>query len=165
MISVLSAYALYSEDSPVVTLNQDNFRELVLNSDDLWLIDFYAPWCTACQEVIPDVETLAERFSSLLKVGAVDVDENTYWASQFHIKSMPSFFFLGYDKSDVPEELKGINHRQDLYHQTTDLIQKALKGKPKTDEEKQQDADYKEMGKAYKEEKSTNLTCTTSRQQ
>ena len=30
---------------PVVTLTDDNFNELVLNSNTLWIVEFYAPWC------------------------------------------------------------------------------------------------------------------------
>ena len=28
----------------VVTLTDNNFEELVLKSDDMWLVEFFAPW-------------------------------------------------------------------------------------------------------------------------
>ena len=28
----------------VITLTDSNFESLVLNSDDIWLVEFFAPW-------------------------------------------------------------------------------------------------------------------------
>ena len=40
-----SVQALYSENGPVVILNEKNFKELVLNDKNtMWLVEFYAPW-------------------------------------------------------------------------------------------------------------------------
>jgi protein disulfide-isomerase A6 len=38
------AVAFYETDSKVVKLTAANFQSLVLDSDELWLIEFYAPW-------------------------------------------------------------------------------------------------------------------------
>ena len=34
----------FSGPTKVITLTTDNYDELVTNSSDIWLIDFYAPW-------------------------------------------------------------------------------------------------------------------------
>ena len=31
-------------DSNVITLDSSNFDELVLESNDIWMVEFYAPW-------------------------------------------------------------------------------------------------------------------------
>lgn len=36
--------ALYSSNTAVVQLTEDSFKDL-LKSDELWLVEFYAPWC------------------------------------------------------------------------------------------------------------------------
>nr|CAD7266217.1 unnamed protein product [Timema shepardi] len=41
--------ALYPTSSDVVDLTPDNFDRLVLQSDSLWIVEFYAPWCGHCQ--------------------------------------------------------------------------------------------------------------------
>ena len=42
-----------------VLVNQNNFREEVVNSDRPVLIDFFAPWCGPCRMVVPLVEQIA----------------------------------------------------------------------------------------------------------
>ena len=41
---VLMVQGFYSASDDVVELNPSNFNREVLQSDSLWLIEFYAPW-------------------------------------------------------------------------------------------------------------------------
>jgi thiol:disulfide interchange protein len=43
-----AAGAASQSKSNVITLIDSNFTD-ILKSDDLWLIDFYAPWCQHCK--------------------------------------------------------------------------------------------------------------------
>lgn len=42
----VAASALYSRDSPVVSLTAETFANLVIPTPKPWLVEFYAPWCT-----------------------------------------------------------------------------------------------------------------------
>jgi len=33
----------------VIELTESNFKKLVLQSDDMWLVEFFAPWCGHCK--------------------------------------------------------------------------------------------------------------------
>lgn len=44
---------LFLPQSDVITLTDSNFKELVLDSEDLWLVEFYAPWCGHCKSLEP----------------------------------------------------------------------------------------------------------------
>lgn len=37
---------LYAANSNVIQLTAKNFAQEVLHSDHVWLVEFYAPWCT-----------------------------------------------------------------------------------------------------------------------
>jgi len=37
----ISVLALYGDDSAVVRLTAKNFKDLVINSDEFWLVEFY----------------------------------------------------------------------------------------------------------------------------
>jgi protein disulfide-isomerase A6 len=45
----LCAHALYSSSSDVVSLSTSNFDRLVKESDSVWVVEFYAPWCGHCK--------------------------------------------------------------------------------------------------------------------
>ena len=40
--------ALYDSSDDVVELTGGNFNRLVVNSEDIWLVEFYAPWYVHC---------------------------------------------------------------------------------------------------------------------
>jgi thioredoxin 1 len=80
--------------SDPIELNDDNFENEVMKSDKLVVVDFWAPWCSPCKMVSPAVEELATDYAEKLKVGKLNVDENSRTASQFGIMSIPSILFF-----------------------------------------------------------------------
>lgn len=66
--------------------NEDNFKELVLDSTEPVLVDFWATWCGPCQMLAPALEELSQQ----VKVVKVDVDENPQLAMAFQVSSIPT---------------------------------------------------------------------------
>ena len=54
-------------------LTNDNFASLVLESEDIWLIEFYAPWCGHCKKLTPEFEKTAKALEGIVRLGAVDM--------------------------------------------------------------------------------------------
>ena len=69
--------------------NENNFAELVLNSDVPVLVDFYADWCGPCRMVAPVLEQLA-RETPDAKIVKVDVEESPQLAARYGISSIPN---------------------------------------------------------------------------
>lgn len=44
LLVVGNTLALYSPSDDVIDLNPSNFDSKVVQSDELWLVEFYAPW-------------------------------------------------------------------------------------------------------------------------
>ena len=55
-----------------------NFENEVLHSDKPVLLDFYADWCGPCKMLSPILHELAEEKSGALKVGKINVDEQSW---------------------------------------------------------------------------------------
>ncbi len=78
----------------VLTLTNSNFEQEVLKSDKTVLIDFWAPWCGPCRMVSPIVDEIAEEADNTVKVGKVNVDEQTDLAAQFGVQSIPTLIVM-----------------------------------------------------------------------
>jgi len=62
------SYALFPSSSDVVDLNPANFDRLVIQSDAVWIVEFYAPWCGHCQQFVPEYSKAATALK--VKCGA-----------------------------------------------------------------------------------------------
>ncbi|MBP6920867.1 MAG: thioredoxin [Candidatus Omnitrophica bacterium] len=82
-----------------------NFKSEVLESLTPVLVDFWATWCGPCRMVAPVVEEIAKEYDGKVKVGKVDVDENSRTASDFGIMSIPTIMLFKNGK--VMEQVVG----------------------------------------------------------
>lgn len=71
-----------------VMLTADNFKEEVLETSGLILIDCYADWCGPCKMMAPILEEIAEERQDV-KVCKVNVDEQPAIAQAFQVSSIP----------------------------------------------------------------------------
>ncbi|KAF0682671.1 Aste57867_25230 [Aphanomyces stellatus] len=84
-----------SSGSDVVTLTDDSFDDLVLNSGDVWLVEFYAPWCGHCKSLAPEWEQAATELRGQVKLGALDATANEAKAAEYGIKGFPTIKLFG----------------------------------------------------------------------
>ena len=77
-----------------IEVNEDNWDDVVLNSDVPVLVDFWADWCGPCKMIAPAVHELALEYDGLLSVGKLDVDSNKNIATKYGIRSIPALIFF-----------------------------------------------------------------------
>lgn len=77
-----------------VEITDDNFDEIVRDSEVPVLLDFYADWCGPCKILGPFVEELAAEYSNRAIIGKVNVDKQPQLTQKFQIKSMPTLLFI-----------------------------------------------------------------------
>ncbi|XP_004285644.1 thioredoxin-related transmembrane protein 1 isoform X1 [Orcinus orca] len=76
--------------SDVRIITDENWRELL---EGEWMIEFYAPWCPACQNLQPEWESFAEWGEDLeVNVAKVDVTEQPGLSGRFIISALPTVY-------------------------------------------------------------------------
>lgn len=65
-VGISTAQALYSSNSDVISLTSGNFDRLVKDSDSVWLVEFFAPWCGHCKSLAPEYEKAAKALKGNL---------------------------------------------------------------------------------------------------
>ena len=89
----------------MVTINDQNFEELVINSQVPVLLDFWAPWCGPCKMLSPIVDELAQEFEGKWLIAKVNVDACSDVPMKYGIRNIPTLLF--FKGGEVKEKLVG----------------------------------------------------------
>ena len=71
----------------------EEYKNEILKSDKLVLIDFFATWCGPCKMLSPVIEQIAEEHTEV-EVVKVDVDKVPELAVSYNVVSIPTLVFL-----------------------------------------------------------------------
>ena len=104
----------------LIQVDNKNYNQEVANSSQPILVDFWAPWCGPCRAVAPILEQLATKYEGKLKIGKVNVDEESALASKFRVMSIPTLIL--FKKGEVVGQMVGLRSVQELEN----LISKAI---------------------------------------
>lgn len=82
-----------SLESSVVEINEENWSDLFSSNE--WMVEFYAPWCPACQRF----EAIWKKFSLKspelsIRVGSADVNANPILSVLFSVTSLPTVYHI-----------------------------------------------------------------------
>lgn len=105
----------------IVHLSDSEFEQQVLQSKQLVLVDFWAPWCGPCQMIAPILEELSKEYDSRLKICKINVNEHREVAAKYQILSIPSLLFLKGGK--VESQIVGVRSASDIKRAIDSLLQ------------------------------------------
>jgi thioredoxin 1 len=92
----------------VLEFTDATFDQEVLQSDQPFLVDFWAEWCMPCKMLAPTIEKLADDYVGRVKVGKLDTDANRQVAVKFGISAIPTvILFKGGEVQAKVVGLKG----------------------------------------------------------
>jgi len=77
-------------NSQIKEVNDDNFAQVVLDSERPVLVDFWAQWCGPCRTLAPIVEAVAEQYAGSAQVVKLNVDDNPSVVEKYRIQAIPT---------------------------------------------------------------------------
>ena len=95
-----------------VTLTDENFQTLVLESPQPVLVAFWAEGCGPWHLLAPDVTALAEAFRGQAAVATLDVEAEPETPKRYGIQTLPAVLF--FKNGRVVDELTGVVDRADI---------------------------------------------------
>ena len=98
--------------SNAMDINDGNFETEVLNSSQVTVVDFWAPWCGPCRKLAPILDEISEEFSGKIKIVKVNTDENIKTAKEYSISGLPSI--LIFKNGEAVERLVGLMPKSTL---------------------------------------------------
>jgi thioredoxin 1 len=83
-----------TEISEPINVGDSNFNQLVLKSDKLIIVDFWADWCGPCRMIAPVLKNIAKEYKGKVIVAKVDVDKNQAVSARYNIQNLPTTMFF-----------------------------------------------------------------------
>lgn len=129
---IINCVAFYTKNGNIIELTTDNFDKLVIDSDEVWIVTFFAPWCKYSQNLIPEYTKAAGALKGIIKVGAVDVEKFKDLANNYKIQDLPKIYIFGSNKNQ-PLNYEGKRTAKNLAETALkavhDEVNKAITGK------------------------------------
>ena len=92
-------------------INDENFEEIVLKSNQPVLVDFWAAWCGPCRMVGPIIDEISNDYAGKVIVGKVDIDSNQQYAAQFGVRNIPTV--LIFKDGELVDRKVGVSSKND----------------------------------------------------
>lgn len=112
-----------SVPDPVFDVTTDQFEQQVLKAslEKPILIDFWAPWCGPCRQLVPTLEASVREHQGQILLAKVNVDQEPALAQAFRVQSVPMViaFYMGQPVSGFT----GARPKSDIDNLITQLIE------------------------------------------
>lgn len=135
ILAVLSlsqeALCLYDSNSDITTFStKSDFKKQVLESDGIWLIQFYANWCGHCKQFSSTYQEIASITKGVFHLGAVDAGSDgpqKRIASDYGVSGFPTMK-LFYDTSSPPIDVQSRDPNE-ILQLLMETMQKKFQGR------------------------------------
>lgn len=104
-----------------VILTDKNFDDEVVKSTVPFLVDFWAVWCGPCQMQNPILEEVAKEYEGKIKIGKLNVDDNSQTAGKYGIMSIPTL--LLFKEGKVVKQMIGVQGKETLVAEFNKVLQ------------------------------------------
>lgn len=104
-------------------MNLEEFNALIQSDRPVW-IDFYAPWCGPCRQLMPIFDALADEFGEAAVFVKINADSSAGLMEELGIIGVPHV--ANYHQGELQFEHSGMLGAQALRHTIEDSIARSL---------------------------------------
>ena len=71
-----------------------SFKEDVLDSSGLVLVDFWAEWCGPCKQISPALDEISQEMGEALTIAKINIDENPNTPTKYGVRGIPTLMLF-----------------------------------------------------------------------
>ncbi|MCE2791991.1 MAG: thioredoxin [Planctomycetota bacterium] len=108
----VTAAAGESETHFAKVISEASFETDVLKSDQVVLVDCWAPWCGPCRQIAPVIEEIAKDFEGQAVIAKLDVDTAPGISQKYEINAIPAL--LIFKNGEVVDKIVGLQPKEQI---------------------------------------------------
>jgi thioredoxin 1 len=104
----------------LIELTDAEFDNVVHNSSEPVLVDFWAPWCGPCKMIAPVIVEIADEYAGKAKICKLNTDEHHEAAIEFGISAIPTIIL--FDGGQIKKKWVGLVKKEDFTKAIDELL-------------------------------------------
>ena len=79
--------------SVINTVSKQDFKDKVVDSDNVVLVDFWAEWCAPCRMMAPILDDIATKMENDVVIAKINIEEsadNAALATEYGVQGIPN---------------------------------------------------------------------------
>lgn len=113
--------ALFARDNAFTNLKSMSPSDFpsILQQDRPIFLDFFAPWCPPCMQLLPQFRKASKKSGRLANFGTIDCTVHTSLCEQYNIRSYPTTILFN---NTTPHQYHGHHSADELFDFVNDIL-------------------------------------------